>query len=91
MNKWKEPPGLGGSFFASAHLAIVNELKEFSDLQGYLLSHKAEDAGGLTPGKDDNAVGREIERKDETLFKFVDYTYFYLISKNVLRPRVWLF
>jgi len=39
-------------------------VKAQQDLRDYFTSRKAEDAGGLTPGKDDNAVGRKIGRKD---------------------------
>jgi len=33
-------------------------------LRGYFVTGKAEDAGGLTPTKDDNEAGRKIDRKD---------------------------
>jgi len=36
-------------------------------------SRKAEDADGLTPDKDDNAAGWKIDRKDGTVFKWLDY------------------
>jgi hypothetical protein len=32
-----------------------------------LLSRKADDAGGLTPVKEDNEVGRQKDRKDTKL------------------------
>ena len=34
---------------------------------------KAEDAGGLTPAKDDNAAARKTDRKDWTVLKLIDY------------------
>ena len=37
------------------------------------MSRKAEDAGGLTPAKDDNAARRKIDRKDNSIFRLVDY------------------
>ena len=43
-------------------------------MRGYFSRCKAEDAGGLTPGKDDNAAARKIDRKHEFIFKLVDYT-----------------
>jgi len=33
----------------------------------------AEDAGGLAPGKDDNAVWRKIDRKDGAISHASDY------------------
>jgi len=42
-------------------------------VRGYFLFRKAEDAGGLAPGKDDNEVEREIDRTDESVFKWFDY------------------
>jgi len=33
-------------------------------LRGYFSQYKEEDAGGLSPGKDDDAVLRKIDRKD---------------------------
>ena len=38
-------------------------LKGRKDLRGIIVPDKAEDAGGLTPGKDDNAVWRNKTRK----------------------------
>jgi len=38
-------------------------LKGRKDLRGIIAPDKAEDAGGLTPGKDDNAVWRNNTRK----------------------------
>jgi len=38
-------------------------LKGRKDLRGIIVPNKAEDAGGLTPGKDDNAVWRNKTRK----------------------------
>ena len=34
---------------------------------------KAEDAGGLTPAKDDNAVPHHFRRRTLPIFKCVDY------------------
>ena len=34
---------------------------------------KADDAGGLSPGKDNNVAKQKIDRKDETVFKWLDY------------------
>ena len=36
---------------------------------------KAEDAGGLTPAKDDNAAPHHFGRRTLPIFKCVDYTY----------------
>jgi hypothetical protein len=36
-------------------------------LRGFFLSDKADDEGGLTPGKEDNAVRREKDRKETML------------------------
>ena len=36
---------------------------------------KAEDAGGLTPAKDDNAAARKTDRKDWTVLKLIDYIF----------------
>jgi len=38
-------------------------LKGRKDLRGIIVPDKAEDAGGLTPGKDDNVVWRNKTRK----------------------------
>ena len=38
-------------------------LKGRKDLRGIIVPDKAEDAGGLTPGKDDNAVWHNKTRK----------------------------
>jgi len=38
-------------------------LKGRKDLRGIIVPDKTEDAGGLTPGKDDNAVWRNKTRK----------------------------
>ena len=38
-------------------------LKGRKDLRGIIVPDKAEDAGGLSPGKDDNAVWRNKTRK----------------------------
>jgi hypothetical protein len=35
---------------------------------------KAEDAGGLTPAKDDNAAPYHFDRRTLPIFKCVDYT-----------------
>ena len=35
---------------------------------------KAEDAGGLTPAKDDNAALRHFDRRTFPIFRCVDYT-----------------
>ena len=40
---------------------------------------KAEDAGGLTPAKDDNAAPHHFGRRTLPIFKCVDYT---AIQKN---------
>ena len=37
------------------------------------MSCKAEDAGGLSPAKDDNTAGQKIDRKDGPLFMWFDY------------------
>jgi len=42
-------------------------------LRGYFVLCKAEDAGGLTPTKDDNEAGRKIDRKDGAIFLEFDY------------------
>ena len=39
-------------------------MKSGKDLGAEFLSGKAEDAGGLTPAKDDNAAWRELCRKE---------------------------
>ena len=39
-------------------------LKQHKDLQGSFSPGKAEDAGGLSPAKDDNAAWRKTDRKD---------------------------
>jgi len=41
--------------------------------RGYFLFRKADDAGGLSPGKDNNVAKQKIDRKDETVFKWLDY------------------
>jgi len=42
-------------------------MKALQDLRGCFVSSEAEDAGGLTPGKDDNEAGRKADRKDVAL------------------------
>ncbi|MCL2857527.1 MAG: hypothetical protein FWE19_07430 [Oscillospiraceae bacterium] len=37
---------------------------------------KADDAGGLAPGKEKNEAQRKKYRKDWVIFKFVSYIYF---------------
>lgn len=44
---------------------------------------KAEDAGGLTPAKDDNAAPYHFDRRSLPIFKCVDYTY----ALSPLPPR----
>lgn len=36
---------------------------------------EAEDAGGLSPGKDDNEVRRKIDRKDVLVLEWFDYNF----------------
>ena len=43
------------------------------DLRGFFSPGKADDAGGLTPVKEENAVRWKKARKDWSVFKFVDY------------------
>jgi len=47
--------------------------KSPQDLRRYFLSCKAEDAGGLTPAKDDNAARQKIDRKDKAILSLTDY------------------
>ena len=47
--------------------------KAQQDLRVIFSPCEAEDAGGLTPGKDDNEAGRKNNRKDAVVFKLVDY------------------
>jgi len=47
--------------------------KRPKDLRGFFLPDKADDAGVLSPGKEDNAVRRKKNRKDWTVFKWRDY------------------
>ena len=44
---------------------------------------KAEDAGGLTPAKDDNAAPYHFDRRSLPIFKCVDYNRF---RRNLLVP-----
>ena len=48
-------------------------LKRCKDLRGSFSPDKAEDAGGLTPTKDDNAVWRKTGRKNCIGFMEVQY------------------
>lgn len=41
---------------------------------------KAEDAGGLTPAKDDNAAPYHFDRRTLPIFKCIDYTRRFPIS-----------
>jgi hypothetical protein len=47
-------------------------------LRGYFLLRKSEDAGGLSPGKDDNAAERKIDREDVPVSRRFDYTFSYI-------------
>ena len=39
------------------------------------MCRKADDAGVLSPGKEDNTAARKISSKDECIFKLSDYKY----------------
>jgi len=52
-------------------------VKSLQDLREYFAVRKAEGAGGLTPTKDDNEVGRKIGRKDGAISWEFDYKWFY--------------
>ena len=42
-------------------------------LRGFFSWDKTDDAGVLSPGKEENEVLRKKDRKDGPIFKFVDY------------------
>ena len=44
-------------------------------MRGYFSFRKAEDEGGLSPGEDDNAAGRKIDRKYTLELGWFDYNY----------------
>ena len=48
-------------------------MKSRQDLRGYFAVGKAEDAGGLTPTKDDNEAGYKIDRKGGAISWKFDY------------------
>ena len=45
-----------------------------------MMRGKAEDAGGLTPAKDDNAAPYHFDRRTLPIFKCIDYTRRFPIS-----------
>jgi hypothetical protein len=47
---------------------------------------KAEDAGGLTPAKDDNAAPYHFDRRTLSIFKCVDYKNLYSQPLNAVWP-----
>ena len=61
-------------------------LKVTKDLRGCFLCSKAEDAGELTPAKDDNAAARKTDRKDWTVLKLIDYI-FQLLTHNFIGSK----
>jgi len=64
------------SSFPVSRICIVNQLKNGrNDCEDIFSRCKAEDAGGLAPGKDDNVAARKIDRKHEFIFELVNYIY----------------
>ena len=61
-------------------------LKRCKDLRGSFSPDKAEDAGGLTPTKDDNAVWRKTGRKNCIGFMEVQYEIHGRDKKQKKRP-----
>jgi hypothetical protein len=52
-------------------------------LRGYFARRKAKDEARLTPCEDANTAAREIDRKDNLIFKFVDH----ISRKYIIRGR----
>jgi len=48
-------------------------VKAQQDLRGYFAHCEAEDAGGLTPVKDDNEARRKADRKDAAILRRFKY------------------
>ena len=49
---------------------------------------KAEDAGGLTPAKDDNAAPYHFDRRTLPIFKCVDYNNHFAAGGQSSRPAL---
>jgi len=58
------PPGTKRFFDVTAYFYTASWLKKRIDLRGCFSSNKADDAGGLTPVKEENAGRRKTDRKD---------------------------
>ena len=64
MSKKSGAPGFSGRRRLRVFFGYTNLLlKGRKGLRGIIVPDKAEDAGGLSPGKDDNAVWRNKTRK----------------------------